>query len=162
MTEETRTRAYRTDDDMHYHYEREQDGRTHNVSDYYTHHEPSLGELFSDLSRESSALIREEIRLAQVEMTQKGKKAGAGIGYLAAGGFIAYAGFIFLLLALVVGLSYFMWDWLAALIVGLLVAGIGGALAYSGFNKLKSINPKPRQTMETLEEDKEWLRSQLK
>lgn len=162
MTEETRTRVYHTNDDVYYRYEREQDGRSNDVSGYYTHHEPSLGELFSDLSRESSALIREEIRLAQVEMTQKGKKAGVGIGYLAAGGFVAYAGFIVLLIALVVGLSYFMWDWLAALIVGLIVLAVGGMLAASGYNKLKNINPIPRQTVETLEEDKEWLRSQMK
>jgi uncharacterized membrane protein YqjE len=162
MAEETKTRVYRTDDEVRYRYEQDHNGGYGDVGDYYTHHEPSLGELFSDLSRESSALIREEIRLAQVEMTEKGKKAGAGVGYLAAGGFIAYAGFIFLLLALVVGLSYFMWDWLAALLVGLIVVAIGGILAYSGYNKIKSINPMPRQTMETLEEDKEWLRSTLK
>jgi uncharacterized membrane protein YqjE len=162
MEDEIRTRAYRTDGAMRYPYETERNSGQGDVSDYYTHHEPSLGELFSDLSRESSALIREEIRLAQVEMTEKGKKAGSGVGYMAAGGFIAYAGFIVLLIALVIGLSYFMWDWLAALLVGLIVLAVGGFLAYSGFKKLKEINPAPRQTIETLEEDKEWLRSQMK
>jgi hypothetical protein len=132
------------------------------VRDYYTHHEPSLGELFSDLSRESSTLIREEIRLAQVEMTQKARRAGSGAAYLAAGGFIAYAGFIFLLLAATLGLSYFMWDWLAALIVGGVVAIIGGVLASSGLGKIKSIDPAPKQTIETLQEDKEWFKRQMK
>lgn len=132
------------------------------VRDYYTHHEPSLGELFSDLSRESSTLIRNEIQLAQAEMTQKAKKAGSGAAYLAAGGFIAYAGFIFLLLAATIGLSSFMWDWLAALIVGGIVAIVGGILAGSGLGKLKSIDPVPKQTIETLQEDKEWFKRQMK
>ncbi|MBX2999675.1 MAG: phage holin family protein [Caldilineaceae bacterium] len=162
MADDTRTRGYRTDGNMHYIYEQEWNGRLDDVNAYYTHHEPSLGELFSDLSRESSALIREEIRLAQVEMTDKAKRAGTGAGYIAAGGAIAYGGFLMLLLAAVVGLSYFMWDWLAAFLVGLIVVAVGAVLAYSGYNKIKEINPLPRQTIETLEEDKEWLRSQLK
>jgi hypothetical protein len=132
------------------------------VRGYYTHHEPSLGELFSDLSRESSMLLREEIRLAQVEMTHKAKKAGSAAAMLAAGGFIAYAGFLFLLLALTFGLSYFMWDWLAALIVGGLVAVIGGFMVASNLDKLKQINPAPQQTIESLQEDKEWLKEQMK
>jgi uncharacterized membrane protein YqjE len=162
MADETRTRAYRTDGEMRYTAEQDWNGHPGDVSDYYTHHEPSLGELFSDLSRESSALVREEIRLAQIEMTEKAKKAGTGAGYVAAGGAIAYGGFLMLLLAAVVGLSYFMWDWLAALLVGLIVVAIGAVLAYSGYKKITEINPMPRQTMETLEEDKEWLRSQMK
>jgi fatty acid desaturase len=107
-------------------------------------------------------LLREEIRLAQVEMTHKAKKAGSAAAMLAAGGFIAYAGFLFLLLALTFGLSYFMWDWLAALIVGGLVAVIGGFMVASNLDKLKQINPAPQQTIESLQEDKEWLKEQMK
>jgi uncharacterized membrane protein YqjE len=135
---------------------------TENVQDYYTYHEPTLGELFSDLSRESSVLIREEVRLAQVEMTAKAKSAGRDVAFIAAGGFIAYAGFIILLIAAVVGLSYFMPDWLAALIVGLLVAIIGGIMAWSGLNDLKKIDPVPQQTVETIEEDREFLKEKMR
>jgi uncharacterized membrane protein YqjE len=133
-----------------------------NVQDYYTYHEPTLGELFSDLSRESSTLIREELRLAQIEMTAKAKKAGRDVAFIAAGGFVAYAGFIILLIAAVVGLSYFMPDWLAALIVGLVVAIIGGVMAWSGLNDLRKIDPVPHQTVETIEEDREFLKEKMR
>jgi uncharacterized membrane protein YqjE len=135
---------------------------TENVQDYYTYHEPTLGELFSDLSRNSSMLIREEVRLAQVEMTAKAKSAGRGVAFIAAGGFIAYAGFIILLIAAVVALSLVMADWLAALIVGLVVAIIGGVMAWSGLNNLKKIDPVPQQTVETIEEDREFLKEKMR
>ncbi len=132
------------------------------VKGYYTSHEPSLGELITDLTREFSTLVSEEIRLAQVEMTNKAKQAGKDLGFAIAGGFIAYGGFLFLLLAAVIGLSYFMWDWLAALIVGLVVVAIGGFLARKGIKDLTQIDPVPKQTVETLQEDKEFLQRQVK
>lgn len=156
---ETQTRVYKTDVNVEY----EHDGRAYrgDAGGYYTHHEPSLGELFSDLSREFSMLVRQEMHLAQVEMSQKAKKAGKSVAFAAAGGFIAYAGFIVLLIAAVIGLSYFMADWLAALLVGLVVAAVGGFLARKGLSDLKTINPAPKQTIETLQEDKEFFKRQV-
>lgn len=124
--------------------------------------ERSLGELFSELSSETSTLVRQEIQLAKVELTQKAKSAGKDIAYIAAGGAVAYAGLIVLTFALVYLLAEIMWPWLAALIVGLVVVGIGYGLVQSGLSKLKQANLKPERTMETLKEDKEWAKHQVK
>ena len=95
-------------------------------------------------------------------MKQKGKKAISGIVSLAVGGFIAYAGFLVLLAAAVVGLSYYMWVWLAALIVGVVVALIGTIMFVGGLGRLRDIDPAPQQTIETLKEDRDWAKTQVK
>ena len=63
--------------------------------------EKSLGELFSDLTRESSNLVRQEVNLAKAELTQKAAKVGKDAILIAAGGFIAYAGALVLFAAIV-------------------------------------------------------------
>jgi len=78
--------------------------------------ERSLGDLFSDLSRETTTLVRQEVQLAKAELTQSATEVARGIGMLLAGGAIAYAGLLFLLLAIVFGLIQAGWDaWLSAL-----------------------------------------------
>lgn len=156
----TETRStYRTRADYEADYEYEQNGYT--SQERYREPEPSIGDLFGNLSQNFSTLVREEIRLAQVEMKQKGKKAASSLVSLAIGGFIAYAGFLVLLAAAVLGLSYFMWPWLAAVIVGVLVAVIGAVMLVSGLSRLQEIDPAPKQTIETLKEDREWIKRQV-
>ena len=121
----------------------------------------SLGQLFSDLSQDSSLLIQHEIQLARAEITQKLSTAGKNAGFIAVGGFVAYAGFLTLLVAAVAGLAYVMPVWLAAVIVGVMVVLMGYVMLQTGLNALKKLNPTPQQTIETLKEDKEWLRHQL-
>jgi uncharacterized membrane protein YqjE len=122
--------------------------------------EKSLGDLFADLSRETSTLVREEVRLAQVEMTQKATRLGKASGMIVAGGFVVYAG----LLAIVAGIALAlvamgMAPWIAAILVGAAFAIIGGLLAMQGISTIKHLDPIPRQTLETLKEDKEWLKT---
>jgi xanthine/uracil permease len=124
--------------------------------------ERSLGDLFAELARETSTLVRQEVQLAKAELTQSASEAGRGIASLVAGGAIAYAGFLFLLLAVVLGL----WDaglepWLAALIVGLVVVAIGAILVQRARESLKPANLAPRRTVETLKEDQEWAKEQI-
>lgn len=121
-----------------------------------------LGELFSDLSRGASELIRQEIQLAKAEMTQKASQAGKELSVLTIGGFVAYAGFLTLIAAAILGLSEFMASWLAALLVGLIIAAIGYLLVQRGIENLKDINPAPRRTIKTLREDKEWINQQIR
>jgi hypothetical protein len=123
--------------------------------------EPSLGDLFSELSRETTTLVRQEMQLAKVEMTQKATAVGKDVGFLAAGAMVAYAGFLALLAAVIIGLGQLglPW-WVSALIVGLIVAGIGGFLVMQGMNDLKNQSPVPQQTVETLREDQEWMKHQ--
>jgi hypothetical protein len=122
----------------------------------------SLGELFAELSRETSTLVRQEINLAKTEMTHKATSVAKDIAYMAAGGAIAYVGLIVLAFALVYALAEFIWPWLSALIVGLVVAGIGYALVQKGLTALKQTSLKPEKTIETLKEDKEWAKEQTK
>lgn len=123
--------------------------------------ERSLGELFSQLSQDVSTLFRQEVRLAKIEVSQIATEAGKQAGIIGAGGAIAYAGFLALLAALILGLSEFMAAWLAALIVGLVVAGIGYFIAQKGINDLKNVNPAPENTIQTIKEDGQWLKQQV-
>jgi xanthine/uracil permease len=124
--------------------------------------ERSLGDLFSDLSRETTTLVRQEIQLAKAELTQSATEAARGIGMLIAGGAVAYAGLLFLLLAIVFGLIEAGWDaWLSALVVGLVVIAIGAVLVLRARESLKPANLAPRRTVETLKEDQEWAKEQI-
>jgi hypothetical protein len=123
--------------------------------------EPSLGELFSELSQEASTLIRQEVQLAKAEVTRKATQAGREGAFVAAGGFVAYAGFLALIAAAIFGVAEFIPLWLSALLIGVIVAGVGYLLLQKGLNGLKEINPAPRRTIETLKEDKEWLKQQV-
>ena len=123
--------------------------------------EPSLGELFSELSQEASTLLRQEVQLAKAEVTRKATQAGREGAFVAAGGFVAYAGFLALIAAAIFGVAEFIPLWLSALLIGVIVAGVGYLLLQKGLNGLKEINPAPERTIETLKEDKEWLKQQV-
>jgi len=114
----------------------------------------SLGELFGDLSREITTLVRQEMALARTEMSQKLSRLGKDAGFVAAGGLVAYAGLLTLIAALVIilhqaGLAL----WASALLVGLVVAGVGGFLVVRGLNALKQEDLTPRETLASLKED---------
>src|SRR4030088_775345 len=76
------------------------------------------GELVNDLSEQISRLVRDELRLAQLEMTRKGKQAGLGAGMLAGGGVIALYGLGCLIACVIIAVAAAVAAWLAALIVG--------------------------------------------
>lgn len=124
--------------------------------------ERSLGDLFAELASETSTLVRQEIRLASAEMSQKVANAGRNAGLIGAGGALAYAGLLAIVAAAVIGLGHFIPVWLSALIVGLVVVAIGYVLIQMGLSALKRLDPMPRQTVETLKEDKEWAKEQLR
>jgi len=124
--------------------------------------ERSLGELFADLAREMSTLVRQEVTLARTEMTQKVSQLGRDGGTIGIGGAIAYAGFLAIVAALILGLGQFLPLWLSALIVGLIVAGVGYAVLQRGVSALKRANLTPQETIETLKEDAEWAKDQTK
>ena len=119
--------------------------------------ERSLGELFSELSRETAILVRKEVELATTEMTAKARVAGGHLGTVALGGALAHAGLLVLLAAIVIGLSQLgVTPWLAALIVALATMGIGYALASSGLTNLRRTSVAPTQTIESLKETATW------
>ena len=124
--------------------------------------ERSLGELFGDLARETSTLVRQEVQLAKTEMTQKATAVGKDIGFLAVGGLIAYAGLLALIATLIIilGTAGLPW-WLAALIVTVVVLAIGGILVQRGLAALKQQSMVPEQTIQTLKEDRQWAKEQM-
>ncbi len=78
----------------------------------------SLGELFAELAQKTTTLVRHEVNLAKVEMGEKASRAGKHVGFLAAGGAVAYAGLLAILAAVIILLNDVMPLWLAALLVG--------------------------------------------
>jgi len=123
----------------------------------------SLGELFGDLARDTGTLVRQEVDLAKAEMTRTATRVGKDIGVLVAGGAVAYAGFLGILAAMAIGLGQLgvPW-WLAALLVGLVVAGVGGLLVQRGLAALRHEDLAPQQTIATLKEDVAWAKAQTK
>jgi hypothetical protein len=124
--------------------------------------ERSLGELFAELARETSTLVRQEVALARTEMTQKATQVGRDVGVIGVGGAIAYAGLLAIVAAVILGLGQFIPLWLSALIVGLVVAGVGYVLIQRGLSALKRANLTPQETIATLKEDAEWAKEQTK
>ena len=123
--------------------------------------ERSIGELFSELANETGTLIRQEVALAQAEMTAKLTRAGKNAAFVAAGGAVGFAAFLTLLAAVVAGLSYFMPVWLSALIVALVVGGVAYYMISSSLTELKRSSLAPNETVTTLKEDAQWLKNQV-
>ena len=80
---------------------------------------------------------------------------------IAAGGLVLYAGALALIATAIIALAEVMEPWLAALIVGVLVTALGGFLLYYGYNQLKNLDMTPRRTVETLQENAEWLKREV-
>ena len=118
----------------------------------------SFGELLGELANNSAALVRDEIDLAKQEMREKVDVLRSGAVTIAIGGLIGFVALLTLAAAAVAGLAHVMDTALAALLVGVVLAAIGGGIAYSGIGRIKQTSLKPEQTIETLEEDKEWLK----
>ena len=118
----------------------------------------SIGELLGQLANNSAALVRDEISLARQEMSEKIKFFRSGVVTVAIGAVVGLIAVVTLTAAAVIGLAHLMDAGYAALIVGGVLAIIGGIIAFNGINRLKRTSLKPEQTIETLEEDKEWLK----
>ena len=123
--------------------------------------ERSLGDLFSELATETSTLVRQEVALAQTELTQKATSVGKNVGFLVVGGAVGYAALLAILAAAIIGLAYFVPAWAAALIVGVVVGIVAFLLISSALKALKETSLTPNQTVETLKEDAEWLKNQV-
>jgi uncharacterized membrane protein YqjE len=122
--------------------------------------ERGIGELVKDLAGQTSTLVRQEIKLAQAEVTEKGKVAGRGAGLLAGAGVAAVLMLGTLTAVLVVALDSALPLWLAALIVTLLWGIVAAVLAQTGRKALQTATPPAPQTVETLKEDIQWAKTQ--
>ncbi len=115
----------------------------------------SLGELLAELTQEITTLVRQEISLARVEMSDKVSNIGKQLGLLAVGGALAYSGVLAIVAALVILLANagLPW-WVSALIVGVAVAAAGGMIVKKGLDAIKGQDLVPRQTLESIKEIK--------
>ncbi|RIK38051.1 MAG: phage holin family protein [Chloroflexi bacterium] len=123
--------------------------------------ERTLGELLTDLTTDFSSLMRKEIQLARVETMEKVNQATQSIVWIVAGGMIAYAGFIALVIAGIVGLAAFMPLWLSALILGLVLVIVSAILIQSGRSSLKEMSVVPEKTVESIKEDAEFVKEKV-
>ena len=123
----------------------------------------SLGQLFGDLSRQLSTLVRQELDLARTETTARVSAVSRDAALIGAGAALGYAGLLFLLVAVVALLIQAGLDpWLSALLIGAVTLAIGGALVWRGREGLRTTNVVPERTIGTLKDDAEWAKEQIK
>lgn len=119
----------------------------------------SAGDLVHRLTDQTKTLVRQEMKLAQVELKEKGKKAGIGIGMFGAGGLAAFFGVGVLLAAIVLALSTFMAAWLGALIVAAVLLAVAGVFALMGKKKIEEATPPaPEQAVGSVKRDVETVK----
>ena len=125
--------------------------------------EPTVAELVNNLSKQTSTLIREELRLAQVELQQKGKHAGIGLGLFSGAGLLAFFGAACLIATVILALALVLPDWLAALIVAVLLFVAAGIAAMVGKKEVQQATPpKPERTMENVPRDVQAVKQPMK
>jgi uncharacterized membrane protein YqjE len=121
--------------------------------------EPSAGELVKQLSEQVSVLVRDELKLAHLEMTRKGKQAGLGIGMLGGSGLIALYAVACLLACVIIAISEVVAAWLAALIVGVVLLAVSAVAALLGKRRLqKATPPVPEQAVGSVRADVEEIK----
>jgi len=126
-------------------------------------HERSTGDLVKLLSEQVSVLARDELKLAQVEMTRKGKQAGVGAGMLGSGGLIALYGVGCLIACAVIALSGVVAAWLAALIVGVALLTVAAVAALIGRGRLRKAGPPvPGQAVAGIKTDMDVIRERAR
>jgi uncharacterized membrane protein YqjE len=125
--------------------------------------ERPLGELLKQLSEETTRLVHQELDLAKAELTQKGKQAGMGAGLFGAAAAIGFLALAALTTCFILALDAVMPAWLAALIVAVVYGVIAAVLAMQGRNKVRQATPPvPEQTVETVKEDVQWAKTQMR
>jgi uncharacterized membrane protein YqjE len=121
--------------------------------------ETSVGELIGNISNDLSQLFRQEVELAKVELKEEAAKAGKAAGMLGGAGFAGHLTVVLLSFALVFALSNVMDPGWAALIVAVIWGAIAAVLFVNGRKKLKTVDPTPHRTVDTLKEDAKWLKN---
>jgi uncharacterized membrane protein YqjE len=123
--------------------------------------EPTVGALVHDVSQQIPELIRAELRLAQAEISQKGKHAGLGIGMFGAAGVIALSGVGALVASAILALDLAMPAWLAAVVVAVLLLAVAGAVALVGKRQVaQAAPPVPGRAIEGIKKDVETVKGE--
>ena len=121
--------------------------------------EHSIGELVKMMSEQASVLIRDELKLAQLEMTSKGKQAAVGAGMFGTSGLVALYGVGCLIACAIIAISGVLAAWLAALIVGAALLAAAGLAALLGKQRLsRATPPLPEQAVADVKADVEEIK----
>ncbi|MEP9382404.1 phage holin family protein [Nocardioides sp. KR10-350] len=122
-------------------------------------HDPTTGELIARLSTEVRELVRDELQLAKVEMTDKARDTGLGVGMFGAAGLIALYGVGVLVATAILALALVLDAWLAALIVGVVLLAAAGVAALLGRGRVRKAAPlAPAETTDSVKQDVETVR----
>ena len=122
-----------------------------------------VGELLKELSEQTTTLVRQELELAKLELTEKGKKAGIGAGMFGGAGIVGFYAVGALTACLILALATAVDGWLAALIVAAGYGAVAGVLALSGKSKVQqAVPPTPEQAVDSVKEDVQWTKSRAK
>jgi len=122
----------------------------------------SVAGLLQNIVGNIQGIIRSEVRLAKAEVTEDATAMGKAAGVLAVGAVLGIYALGILLLFAVYALEGPLPDWLAALIVGLVVAAVAGILVKIGLQRIKSVNPAPDKTIDSVKEDIQWVKQQTR
>jgi uncharacterized membrane protein YqjE len=121
--------------------------------------ERSVGELVQELSQQTATLVRKEMRLAQVELQEKGKRAGIGAGMFGGAGLVALYGVGAVVAAVVMLVATAIEPWVSALIVGVVLLATAGILALLGRRQVEEATPaKPERAIESVQHDVEHVK----
>jgi len=113
-----------------------------------------IGDLVKQLSEQTSTLVRKELQLAQLEMTEKGKRAGIGAGLFGGAGVVALYGVGALIAAVILLLATAIEPWLSALIVAVVLLAAGGVVALMGKKQVQqAVPPQPEQAIQSTKRD---------
>ena len=122
----------------------------------------SVPEVLQDIVGNIEEIIRSEFRLAKAEVKQEASKAAPGLKMIVVGAAIGFYALGFLIFTLVMGLATMMATWLAALIVGGILGLSALVLITSASKRLKQVNAVPERTVETMKENVQWAKNQIK
>lgn len=115
--------------------------------------EPTVPELMTRLSEQTSRLVRDEMRLVQTELTAKAKQGGISAGFLGAGGILAWFGFGALIATAILGLALVLPAWAAGLIVTAILFIAAAIAALLGKKKMEQLSPAPERTITNVNRD---------
>ena len=123
--------------------------------------EASLGELFSDLARETGTLVRQEVQLAKTEIAVKAKETGKDAAMIGLGTALGHAALLSLVAGVILALGSVIPLWLSAFFVSAMLGVAAYVLILRGRERLHFVRPLPQQTVQTLKEDKRWATRQF-
>jgi len=125
--------------------------------------EPSIGDLIGSLARDTQSLVRQEVALAKTELNQSVSRIVSGVVKVAVAGSVLFAGFLVLVFAAVAGVHQLDYSWMvSALIVGGVALVIGLILLLWAKSNLSGASLAPTETIDTLKDDRDWAKGQMR